>query len=211
MAEAMTYSSLIEDVQTYAERTDSTFVDQVPRFVMLAENRIASEIHGLGFKRVVTQGFVIGDPIIEKPARWRETLEFSYLNAANERVYLFQRSYGYLRTYAPDQSVLGSPAYYADYDYEHFLVVPTPDAARVFELHYHERPKPLDITIQTNWTTQYAPQILLYATLLEAQPFLMRSERTQEFMSLYQAAVQALGLEFKVHIGGDQTNSRTEG
>ena len=54
MAESMTYNSLLADVAMYAERNDRPFIDQVPRFVMLAENRIASQTRGLGLLKIVT-------------------------------------------------------------------------------------------------------------------------------------------------------------
>jgi hypothetical protein len=62
-------------------------------------------------------------------------------------------------------------------------------------LTYYERPQPLDDTNQTNWTTRYAPQALLYASLLEAQPFLKQSERIAEFQGLYDRAVGILSSE----------------
>ena len=36
-AEALTYDSLVSDVQVYSERSDDVFVNQIPRFIMLAE------------------------------------------------------------------------------------------------------------------------------------------------------------------------------
>jgi hypothetical protein len=79
MAEALTYDSLVADIQNYAERNDEPFISQIPRFIMLAENRIASEVHGLGYIRPVSFKLVSGDPSIEKPARWRETVSM-FLN-----------------------------------------------------------------------------------------------------------------------------------
>lgn len=210
MAEAMTYDSLMSDIQVYAERTDDAFVSQIPRFIMLAENRLASEIHGLGYRRIVSANFVVGNPIIAKPVRWRETAEFSFVDAGGTRQYLYQRYYGYLRMFWPT-SATSEPKYYADYDYEHFLVAPNPSDDFPFELHYHERPEPLDATNQTSWTTRYAPHLLLYASLLEAQPFLMRPERTQEFLNLYQLAAQQIEREGQLRIQGDQTNARSQG
>jgi len=187
MAEALTYSSLVSDVQLYAERYDQPFIAQIPRFIMLAENRLASEIRGLGFLRSVSFTMSIGDSVYEKPARWRETSSLS-ITTANERKYLFHRGYQYNRAYWPDSSLTAEPAFYSDYDYEHLLVVPTPDVAYVSELLYYERPIPLSENDQTNWTTRYAPQLLLYATLLEAQPFLKQTERMQQFQELYERA-----------------------
>ena len=192
--EALTYNSLVSDLQTYAERTDTPYIDQIPRFVMLAENRIASEIKGLGLKRFITGNFIPSNAILQKPARWRETEAFSYLENGT-RVFLKLRSLEYCRTYWGDQSQTGAPKYYSDYDFEHFFLAATPASANTFELAYYERPEPLSLITQTNWTTQYAPQLLLYATLLEAQPWLKLSERTAEFQAMYDRAAGSLAHE----------------
>ena len=182
MPAAMTYDSLVSDITTYCERSDNPFIDQVPRFIMMAENRIACESKPLGFLKTVS-GNLSGNTLV-KPARWRKSKSFCIVNGVN-RTYLYERGYEYCRSYWPDQSKVDVPTYYADYDYEHFFIAPTPDLAYFFELQYYERPMPLSEVNQTNWTTQYAPQLLLYASLLEAMPFLKTTERIQEFQALY--------------------------
>jgi len=189
---SMTYDSLKADIATYCERDDAPFLTQIPRFIDLAENRIAMEDKPLGFVRVVS-GTLNGATLI-KPARWRKTKSFSIL-VGGERRYLFLRSYEYCRSYWPDASLQAAPKYFCDYDYEHFLLAPTPDLNYDFELSYYERPTPLSDVQQTNWTTQYAPQLLLYAALMEAMPFLKTSERIPEFQGLYDRALQALTKE----------------
>lgn len=190
--EAMTYDSLMSDIEAYAERSDSAFVTQVPRFIMLAENRIASEVRSLGLVRIVNGVLPINNPTMAKPMRWRETKTFSYINSLGKVVYLKERRYDYCRSFWPSPAQVAAPRYYADYDFEHFFLAATPDAAYQFELAYHERPDPLSATVQTNWTTRYAPQLLLYASLLEAQPFLKNSERIAEFQSLFSMAKAAI-------------------
>lgn len=194
MAESLTYDSLLTDVELYAERSDADFVAQIPRFVMMAENRIASEVRGLGLQRYATGTMTLGDPILPKPNRWRETVSIN-ITTSSGRVFLQERTYDYCRAFWPDITQQGEPRYYANYGYEHLFVVGSPSAAYPFELAYYERPEPLSESNQTSWTTQYAPQLLLYATLLEAQPFLKNPEKAKEFMELYNMAKQAVGQE----------------
>lgn len=210
MAATTTYSQLVEDVKQYAERFDAPFVTQIPRFIALAENRIAAEVRGLGYVRYASGSFNVADAVIEKPSRWRETSSWFYIKNGSV-VFLKQRGYSYVRSYWPDLSQTGDPEYYSDYDYEHLLVVPTPAEPLTFELAYFERPLPLSESNQTNWTTQYAPQLLLYASLLEAQPFLKRSDRIAEFQGLFDRAAAAVSNEAQRRLGGDQTLIRTEG
>lgn len=72
---ATTYTSLVSDVLTYAERSDEPFVSQVPRFIALAENRLASETKLLGSLNVVSG--TLNGATLEKPARWRKTKSFA--------------------------------------------------------------------------------------------------------------------------------------
>lgn len=191
-AASMTYDSLVADIIVYAERSDTPFTDQVPRFIMLAENRLASEVRGLGFQKYVTS--TLSTSTFAKPVRWRETISIN-VTVNSSRVFLQKRDYDYCRAFNPNSSVTGTPRYYADYQYEHVLIVPTPAANYTMEMAYYERPDPLSSTNQENWTTQYAPQLILYASLLEAQPFLKRPERTQEFQALFDRALQGVGIE----------------
>ena len=208
MSEALTYDSLLSDIQTYAERSDTPFVSQVPRFVMLAENRLASEVRGLGTQKYVTGSF--NSSAFPKPERWRETISFN-ITTPSGRKFLLPRSYDYCRAFWPDASQKAEPRYYADYQYEHFFVAPTPAQEYHFELAYYERPEPLSAENQTNWFTQYAPQMLLYATLLEAQPFLKRPECIAEFQSLYDRALQGLAQETSRRISADRAATSRSG
>lgn len=189
MPVGMTYSSLINDIQNYCERDDDPFVAMVPTFIMLAENRIASENKPLGFLRTATGTFE--GPILKKPVRWRKTKSFSFIYQGR-REYLYERGYDYCRTYAPDSTQLAVPRFYADYDFEHWFIAPRPSGTYAFEIQYYERPEPLSNEQQTSWTTRYAPQCLLYAALMEAMPFLKTSERIPEFQALYDRAIGAI-------------------
>lgn len=208
--ESMTFSSLVEDVKNYAERSDQPFANQIPRMVMLAENRIATEVKGLGQVKFVTGQFTAGSGVIQKPARWRETVAVSY-SVGGRVEFLRQRGYTFCRSYWPDGTATAPPEYYCDYDYEHLLVVGTPDEDYPFEICYFERPLPLSTADQTNWTTRYAPQLLLYATLLEAQPFLKRPERIAEFQALFDRAAAAVNNEAQRRLQGDNALVRTVG
>lgn len=212
MPSTMTYTSLLEDISVYAERTDTTFTAQRPRFVMLAENRIASEVRGLGSMNVVSAQLTVDNPVLVKPDRWRETVSFQLTSetTGKPRKLLSPREPQYLRAFWPDPAQSGEPRYYADYDFEHFMLAPTPDLPYAFELTYYERPLPLSELNETNWFTENCPQLLLYACLLEAQPFLKLDGRTQQFQALYDRAVQALGNESMRRMS-DTTQTRREG
>ena len=95
------------------------------------------------------------------------------------------------------------PLYYADTDWDHFYLAPTPDQAYTFELLYYERIQPLSSTNQTNWLTQNAPNAMLFGTLLQAVMFLKNDQRTI-FEQKYQEAIQALKTEDVSRVGDRQ-------
>ena len=128
MAVSMTYNSLFDDISTYLERTDTATLDKIPTFIRLAEQIIASEIKFLGNLTVNESNMVSGNPVITKPARWRKTVSMN-VTVAGVRQPVFLRTYEFMRQYWPDEAEEGVPKYYGDYDYTHWLVVPTPAAA----------------------------------------------------------------------------------
>ena len=203
MAAVMTYTSLAADIASYLERSDAQTIAKIPTFIMLAEQVIASEIKFLGNLTVNNSTMVLGTAVIEKPARWHKTVSMNVV-VAGERQPVFLRKYEYLREYWPDATATGVPAYYADYDYTHWLVAPTPAAAYTFEILYYQRLQPLDEANQTNWFTEYAPQALLYGSLLQAMPFLKNDDRTPMWQAQYQQIIQTLKTEDIQRMGDRQ-------
>ena len=188
----MTYSSLLEDVRRYLERgftaeSDPIVYEQLPRLITLAERRIARALKLQGFIKAVQTPLVVGHSVYMKPDRWRDTVSMTVKNRP-----IFARSYEYLRNYWPDEQQTAAPEFYADYDYQHWLITPTPDSADTLEILYYEQPRFLGEDYQTNWLTEYAPEALLYATLLEASPFLKNDERIQTWQAMYDRTAQSL-------------------
>ena len=201
-AAAMTYDNLTSNVLQYLERDDQAVVNQIPTFIMLAEFEIAEMMKSLGQQQVVQSTMQVNNAVIPKPARWRKTVSMNItVNGVLQAVNL--RKYEYLRNYAPDSTVTGVPLYYADYDYDNWIVAPTPDDSYDFEVLYYERLVPLSSTTQTNWITQNAPNAMLYGTLLQAMPFLKNDQRVI-FQQKYTESVQALTLEDKLRIADRQ-------
>jgi hypothetical protein len=201
-ASVMTYTTLVENIQSYLERNDTATVDKIPLFIMLAEQVIASQIKFLGNLTVNTSAMVASTATIAKPARWHKTVSMN-VTVNGERQPILLRKYEYLREYWPDPTATGVPCFYADYDYTNWLIAPTPASAYNFEVLYYERIQPLDSSNQTNWFTIYAPQALLYGSLLQAMPFLKNDTR-QIFQEKYSQSLSALKLEDDLRLADRQ-------
>jgi hypothetical protein len=202
MATTMTFTTLHQDVRRYLERgttyaSDPVVFEQIPRLINLAERRIARELKIQGFINVVSGTLQAGVAVYDKPDRWRDTVSINIGTGTNNntRKVLFSRAYEYMLSYWPDRTATAQPIFYSDYDYSHWLISPTPDAAYPFEVLYYELPPLLDDAVQTNWLSEYAPQLLLYGTLLEATPFLKNDERIPVWQNMYDRAAAMLNGE----------------
>ena len=126
------------------------------------------------------------------------------ITVAGKRQPVFLRKYEYLREYWPNPTLESTPKFYCDYDYTHWMVAPTPDVDYDFEVLYYERLQPLDSSNQTNWFTIYAPQALLYGSLLQAMPFLKNDDRVQLWQALYKQAMDILVAEDRLRVADRQ-------
>jgi len=200
MPTAMTFTSLKEDMRRYLERgyvVDTTVYEQLPSLINLAERAIATELKFQGFINVVVTLLVQGTSVYDKPDRWRETISMNFGTGEenNTRTPIFPRSYEYVRAYWPNSTQQSAPLFYADYDYQHWLIGPTPDANYPIEILYYQQPPLLDDTNQTNWLTDYAPNALLYRALLEATPFLKNDERIPTWGAMYSQQMQSINTQ----------------
>jgi hypothetical protein len=216
----MTFSSLMTQLQAYLERgtpSDATVFEQLPNLINTAERAIARRIKVEGFLASVLSTLTGGLAVYSKPALWRQTVSMGFASDASElaadnqeeittesgldlavspvtgqaRQLIFPRSLEYCQQYWPDLTQTGAPRFYADWDYNHWLLVPTPDLAYPWNIVYYQLPPLLGDQNQTNWLTDFAPNLLLYRALLEATPFLKNDERIgtwQQFFSDEMAA-----------------------
>jgi hypothetical protein len=194
----LTYDNLVNTVKQYLERSDASVVERIPTFITLAEFEIAQQVKTLGQIQVVQANMNVGNPVIQKPARWRKTVSMT-LNNGTQKSPVFLRKFEYLQSYNNEGST-GLPIYYGDYDYDHWLVAPTPDDDYQLEVLYYERLAPLSSENQTNWITNNAPNAMLFGTLLQAVIYLKDDQR-QIFQQKYDMAMAALKAEDVTRIG----------
>jgi len=187
----MTYDNLISIIPEYLERSDQATINAIPTFITLAEIEIAREVKTLGQLQVATSAMNFGNPQLAKPALWTKTVSMNYTNASGVRTPILLRKYEYLTNYWPNNTNTSAPLFYADTDWDHWYIAPTPDQAYNFEVLYYERLPPLSSTNQTNWLTRNAPNVMLYGTLLQAMPYLKNDQRVI-FQQKYTEGIKAL-------------------
>lgn len=213
----MTYNSLLAQVAAYLNRSDPDTLAQIPNFVYQCEQKLARLCENLGLEAYVVSAFVPRVSVYQKPARWRRSIAMNYgaYDASvppvpNIRTSIDLVDYDYARMYWPNSTLTGSPKYYADYGFNNFLVVPTPDAAYPYEYSFLELPEPLSVANQTNWYTNYIPETLLYGTLLEAIGYLKNDDRIPVWTQYFNEGVQSINKQNNERISDRGDNRRAD-
>jgi hypothetical protein len=188
----MTYDSLVADVQNYMERDDPQFVAQIPSLIYLAEQSLAAEIKTLQQLTVVEVTVLAGQFILQKPALWKKTISVK----ANGQP-IVKRTQDYLAQITAESST-GTVQYYAEYDYDNFMLSPTPSANTSIELTYYGLVQPLNTDNQQNLITREIPQALLFGTLLQAQGYLKAIDKLAVWKQYYTDAISAIKNEDKL-------------
>jgi hypothetical protein len=102
----------------------------------------------------------------------------------------------FINEYIPDRTSTGTPKYYAMFDQNTMLVAPTPSSNVNVELGYFRRVAQLSSANTTTWLSTNAPEVLLYACLVEAYSYLKGPDNLLGyFENSYKRAVQGLGIE----------------
>ena len=199
---AFTFTTLKTAIQEYTDNTESTFVSQLSRFIINAEERILKECQLDDFRKNVTGSATQSNKFLTKPTDFLAPFSLSIVNSsANE--FLEYKHVTFLQDYTPNPSTTGTPKYYGDWDEDTFLLAPTPDASFTAELHYFYRPQSITASDDgTSWLGTNAELALLYGALVEAYTF-MKGE--QDLLTLYNGRFQE-SLQWLKNLGeGKQT------
>ena len=184
---AFTFTTLKTAIQDYVQSTETTFVSQLPRFILNSEERILKECQ-LDVFRKNSQGVTSsGNQYLSKPTDFLSQNSLSIINSSNKEFLLYKQVTS-LQDYTPNPATTGTPIYYADWNEDTFLLAPTPDSNYSVELHYFYRPTSITTSADgTSWLGTNAELALLYGSLVEAYTF-MKGEA--DILQLYNARFQ---------------------
>lgn len=215
-----TYTRLVAETLSYLERNDEETAAQVPNFIMLAIRRISKECKTLGLKDFIYGSLTPGVWIYQKPGNWRNTSTVTGLNikppnSPNNPTFghkfpIKTVSFSYCELYAPDVTALAQPLYYSDYDYYHWYVAPTPDYAYPIQIGFYQNDLQIDQQQQTNFLIQQAPELMLYATLLEAQSYIKNKEMIPIWKATYDEAMAKFNAEDTMRMFDSYSNREME-
>lgn len=184
---AYTFTTLKTAIQDYVQSTESTFVSQLSRFILNAEERILKGCQLDVFRKSSQGSGTSGNSYLQKPSDFLAQNSLSVAVAGSRQLLLYKQV-TLLQDYTPDPTTTGVPKYYGDWDEATFLLAPTPDSAYTFELHYFYRPTSITETGDgTSWLGTNAELALLYGSLIEAYTFL---KGEADLLALYEARFQ---------------------
>jgi len=181
-----TYSDLKTSIAGYLARSDLT--SQIPDFITFAENRLRRELRIRQMLKSVTTATVSGDSTVELPSDFLEIRDFVALT--NPITPLNYSSPSALSN-DPVASQVGVPKSYTILANE-FLMSPVPDGVYTLRLLYFAAPAYLSSTNASNVFLTTAPDALLYASLIEAEPYLMNDARINTWGTMYDRAIASL-------------------
>ena len=187
----MTYGELKQAVQDYVQSTETSFVNNLPLFIRLTEERILKNVRLNLFQKNATGTKTSGNKYLALPSDFLAPISLS-LTIGGEQTFLQFKDADFVQEYIRD-SESGQPVYFGQYDVDNLIVAPIPDSGYAVEIHYMYRPASLTAGADggTSWLSQNAEVALLYGTLVEAYTYL---KGDQDLMGLYsQRFAGALG------------------
>ncbi len=181
-----TYSDLQTSIANYLARSDLT--SQIPDFITFAENRLRRELRIRQMLKSVTTATVSGDNTVELPSDFLQVRDFVVMT--NPITPLSYSSPSALSN-DPRTSEVGVPQSYTILAND-FQVSPPPDGVYTVKLLYFAAPAYLSSSNTTNVFLTTAPDALLYASLIEAEPYLMNDARINTWGTMYDRAIASL-------------------
>ena len=183
-----TYSTLAQALQDWPVHASALYLANIPNLIGLGERRLWGDLNLEEYDKddTTTVQMVIGNRTVAKPADVIQVRNAAY-TMAGAYTPLEPRSLDYCKFFAPT-AVNAPPQFYAELDYGHIYVVPTPDVAYQMLYHYLGTPQETLSAQAPNtstWLSRAGPDALLAACLAEAEHFIKADDRYQDMVTKY--------------------------
>ena len=175
------YTTFVSTVENYLARTDLTNV--IPDFIQLAQTRMSRDLRTEKMLKVATTTMV--DNTVSIPSDMLEVREI-HLQGNPPVILEYQSPDLFFKNFQTTLS--GRPFYFTMLGSE-FQFAPQPNGNQTVQILYYAQPTFISTTTASNLFLANYPDALLYATLAEAEPYLMNDGRIQTWSSLYDRAI----------------------
>lgn len=180
------YSDLKSAIASYLARSDLT--SQIPDFIRLAEIRLRRELRIRQMLKNATTATTSGDSTVGLPSDFLELRDI-FIQDNPDQIVNFLSPAMFHRNARATES--GEPVNYTIIG-EELQFAPIPDSSYTVQMLYFYAPTFLSDANTTNLFTDNVSDLLLYASLSEAEPYLMNDARIAVWASLYDRGLNAL-------------------
>jgi hypothetical protein len=186
---SFTYAQLKQAIQDYVENDETSFVNNIPLFIRMAEERILKQVQLSLFRKNESLTATASQQYLTCPNDFLAPFSLSLAGADGDKFFIDFKDPSFVQEYNPDPTTTGQPRYYAQFDLTNFLLGPTPDVNYTAEIHYFYRPASITAGDDSGstWLSQNAEMTLLYGSLLEANIFI---KGEQDVMQMYASRLQ---------------------
>lgn len=180
------YSELQTSIAGYLARSDLT--TQIPDFIRLAEIRLRRDLRVRQMLSSTTLTCVAGTPTVSIPSDFLQVSDFIVTGNPVQALNYYTPAMFSRNTRSSDG---GKPKDYTILA-SSFVLAPIPDSAQTLNLVYYAAPEFLSNTNTTNSFVTVCPDLLLYGSLIEAEPWLMNDARINTWGTMFDRAMSSL-------------------
>jgi len=180
------YSDLKTTIASYLARSDLTSV--IPDFIRLAEERLRRDLRTREMLVVATATTTAGNSTVGLPTNFLEMRDI-HLNTNPIASLSYEAPNAFYASTRTTES--GLPKTYTVLASE-IQFSPIPDGVYTAQMLYYAKPTLLSDSNASNVFLANFPDALLYASLGEAEPYLMNDARLQVWASLYDRAITSI-------------------
>jgi len=181
-----TYSDLKTAVADYLARSDLT--SKIPDFITFAENRLRRDLRIRQMLKLVNAAMTANDSTLSLPSDFLEMRDIHLNTTPNSALEYLSPNIFYRNA---DATNTGIPKKYTLLASD-FQFAPIPDSAYNVRMLYYAAPAYLTDSNTSNVFLANCPDALLYASLGEAEPYIMNDERLNTWAALYQRAIDTI-------------------
>jgi hypothetical protein len=179
---ASSYAELQSSIADWLNRSD--LENRIPDFISLGETRLSRELHLGQLETRAQTTTVSGQAYISRPTDSNGIRSIRLMTSPVQNLQ-FEPSETIDMRYMG--STNGKPIAYT-IEGDNIRLAPTPDSEYTLEISYEQKPAQLSSANTTNWYTDNAPDLLLFASLIEASPFIRDMEMVMYWVQAYEKA-----------------------
>ena len=170
---SFTLTTLKTAVKDYLQVDETTFNNNLDRFIQESESRIFKLVQLPEQRQNVTGNLTASVRFLATPSDFFAPFSLAVISS-NVYHYLDYKHPSFIKQFAPNTATTGRPRYYSLFDNTAFELAPVPDTGYEIELHYLFKPPSLTVGTESGTTLLSTdhPDPLLYGTLVEAAVFL---------------------------------------